>query len=253
MILTTNYLSKFLELQNLNLIIVGKYISFINDTIQLSSFKTVHTNSIDYRKRNHIYYVSIEPIKHKQGLIDLLKDICISSNYYTDNTCKKIIILIGFDTLKNIYQQSIKTIMDTYYISCVFILHINYHSKVYSPLQSRCLVMTLPYKHIVDHTLDISYKRILTLLKEPNLPILKIRELCYMYYMNHTNSISLQELCVEKIGSNNYIPNPVKCNVIKDICQLNTLYKHSYRKSIFLEYMILCLFKHLQHYTYNLE
>ena len=71
--------------------------------------------------------------------------------------------------------------------------------------------------------------------------------------MDHRNSHGLQELWVKKIGSNNYIPNSIKYKVIRDICQLNVLYQHSYRKPIFLEYMILSLFKHLQHYTYNLE
>ena len=70
--------------------------------------------------------------------------------------------------------------------------------------------------------------------------------------MNHTHSTDLQKLLVERIGLNLYIPNSVKYAVVEDICRINQLYQHSYRKPIFLEFIIISLYKHLENYTYHL-
>jgi len=254
MILTTSLLSQILVHRNTNVIITGSNFKFIKDSLQLSTFKLIHMNDIDYHSYDNIYYLNIESIKKKIKVVDLLKEICIAPNFYSEQICKKVIILSNFNVLNYIYQQAIKTIIDTSYLSCMFLIHTRNLTSIDNNLKSRCLILSLPYAMTTDTTINIMYHKIITLLKGTltTKVIGTIREMSYMYYMNHTHSIDLQMMLVSHIGSNISIPNSIKEQVIKDICRINVLYQHSYRKPIFLEFMIISLFKHLENYTYNL-
>ena len=110
----------------------------------------------------------------------------------------------------------------------------------------------IPKKDITD---EIVYKKIIKLLKKDKITkhtISSIREICYMYYMNRRECTSLLQLIVKNVGDNLYIPNCIKLDLVSELTDVNKMYQNSYRKPIFLEYAIVCLFKHLENYSYNL-
>jgi len=240
--------------RNINILLHGINISFINSCIELPSYRRIKFHKLDYFVREGIYYIDICRYKDKKKVIALLEEVCVSPNFYSKDSFNKSIILINFDKLRGIYQQSIKTIVDKSYLSCAFILHgINLNS-IDKNIISRFLVLSLPIKIQSNVTTQLTMDKIVRLLKKPiNKKVMKtIREICYMYYMDHKNSIDLQRLIIQRICSNYYLPNPIKYAIVDELSSINHLYQHSYRKPIFLEWIILCLFKHLQNYTTNL-
>ena len=88
----------------------------------------------------------------------------------------------------------------------MYILHTSNINKIDHNIKSRCQYFTLPT--IVDNEItdEISYHKIIKLLKKhlTKKSIESIRELSYYYYMNHKDSESLQKLLVSGIGSNIY-------------------------------------------------
>ena len=74
-----------------------------------------------------------------------------------------------------------------------------------------------------------------------------------MYYMNHETSNELQKFIVDRLGDHLVLPNDIRYNIVKDIADINHKYRYSYRKPIFLETIIYCLFKHLENYNINHE
>ena len=254
MFLNEGIITKTLELRNINVLLYGDNIQYLYNLIHNNKFKKCNSYNIDYLTYQDIYYISIKK-SCKLNLLELLKEICISPNYYNNIVQKKVIILINLHELNSTYQQSIKTIIDNSYLSCIFIIHTDTLNLIDRNIVDRFIVFSLPTMTKKDDTILITYNRIIKLLKQNKLNktvIETIREMAYMYYMNHTHSTDLQRLFVEKIGLNLYIPNSVKYKVVEDMCRINNLYQHSYRKPIFLEFIIISLYKHLENYTYNL-
>ena len=254
MFLNEGIITKTLELRNINVLLHGDNIQYLYNLMHNNKFKKCNSYNIDYLTYQDIYYISIKK-SCKLNLLELLKDICISPNYYNNIVQKKVIILINLHELNSTYQQSIKTIIDNSYLSCVFIIHTDTLNLIDRNIVDRFIVFSLPTTTKQDDTILITYNRIIKLLKQNTLNkkvIETIREMAYMYYMNHTHSVELQRLFVEKIGSNAYIPNSVKYKLVEDMCRINKYYQHSYRKPIFLEFIIISLYKHLENYTYNL-
>jgi len=254
MIITKQILRNIISDRNINIIIHGSDISFITSYIQLASYKSVQSHKLYYYIYDCYYYIDVSKCKQKKNLIDLLKEVCISPNFYSKNNSKKVIILVNFDKLTSIYHQSIKTIVDTSYLSCLFILHATNLNSIDKNILSRFLVLSLPIKIQSNVTTQLTMDKLVCLLKKPvnKKTIDTIREICYMYYMNHKDSVDLQRIIIQRIGSNYYLPNPIKYAIVDELATINYLYQHSYRKPIFLEWIIYSLFKHLQHYTTNL-
>ena len=265
MIITDNIIKKLLYHRNTSILLQGTCskcmklfdygADFGKDNISKDNIsKDNILYDIPFTVKNNIYYISILK-KHKKNISNLLKDITKSPNYYDNKIQKKIIILLNFQELTTTYQQAIKTIIDTSYLSCIFILHTSNLNFVDRNIVSRVIYFTLPEHIIQDDTIEITYQKIIKIIKQNTLTskvVDTIRELSYMFYMNHTHSTDLQKLLVERIGLNLYIPNSVKYAVVEDICRINQLYQHSYRKPIFLEFIIISLCKHLENYTYHL-
>jgi len=244
-------MNKITYFRNTNIIITGNK-GVLNDLVGKSNYKFV-SNKHYYTHLGN-FYIDIITCK-KQELIDVLKEICVSPNYYSETVQKKLIIIVNFHLLRSMYQQSIKTIIDRTYNNCSFIIHTNNINSIDRNIISRFIVFNLLNESKHDETLQITYNKIIKLLKGDKLNkdvIITIRELSYMYYMNHTHSTDLQKLLVKRIGSNLYIPNSIKYKLVEDLCRINALYQHSFRKPIFLEFIIISLFKHLEHYTTNL-
>jgi len=251
MILTKLIINKVLDLRNINIIVHGTNIKLFNTLIN----KQLYNKTDNYLSYQGCYYIDVQ-LLNKSELIEFLKRICITCNYYhTDTVKKKLIILTNFQLLNAMYQQSIKTIIDISYLTSTFIVHTTRLNFINRNILSRFVVFSLPNIPTNDATLQITYNKIIKFLKKGTLnsKVMEgIRELSYMYYMNHTHSTDLQKLLIKRIGSNSYIPNSIKYKVVEDICRINVLYQHSYRKPIFFEFIIISLFKHLEHYTYNL-
>ena len=251
MIINEHTLKHIIQHKNINIIINGTHLDGFNRLINLDRYKYISEKQ--YSVYNGHFYIDV--INFKKEIIHVLKDICVSPNYYGESIQKKVVIVVNFHLLHSIYQQSVKNIIDTSYNNSLFIIHTNNINSIDRNIISRFLVFSLPCKSLTDETLHITYNKIIRLLKDNTLNktvIETIRGLSYMYYMNHTHSIDLQQMFVSNIGSNLSLPNSIKEQVIKDICRINVLYQHSYRKPIFLEFMIISLFKHLENYTYNL-
>ena len=267
MILTQSLLHKIINYQNQNIIIRGTNIKILYDFIR--GYNTHIEYNTTYKHKDNIYLLDTNHLKTKSQLIDLLKKICISPDYFSDKINKKIcispdyfsdkinkkvIILLHVDSMNQLLFQQVKSLIDLTFMTSIFILHFTNNNLITPSISSRFLIVNVPNKNNDDKTLEITYKKIIKLLKKRLTckSIQSIREICYMYYMNHTDSLDLQKMIVEEIGSNRYLPNQVKSDVIEDITSINKIYSYSYRKSIFLECIIYSLFKHLENYTYNL-
>lgn len=250
MIINNTFLSRWEEIQYPNILIYGPNKEYLTNYFDLSKFNIINNK---FYKNESIYIFNIEKYKEKKKLLDDITKIIKTINHFGEDN-KKTIIILHIDKLSNIYQHSLKEIITKSYLTTVFLVYsINLYSVDLS-LRGVLLNMSLPIYERGDSTIDITYKKIIKLLKRPikKTTIENIRELSYYYYIAHKDSNSLQRYIVMMIGQNSYLPNKIKMNIVKDIAELNHQYQHSYRKPIFLEAIIMCLFKHLENYTTNL-
>ena len=133
MIITDNIIKKLLYHRNTSILLQGscsKCMKLFNYGADLGKDNISKDNiskdnilyDIPFTVKNNIYYIPILK-KNKKNISNLLKDITKSPNYYDNKIQKNIIILLNFQELTTTYQQAIKTIIDTSYLSCIFILH----------------------------------------------------------------------------------------------------------------------------------
>lgn len=244
MILTESIFKKILSYRNINIIVSGS-------TKLLTNFNTVtkEYNTIEYKQYEDIYI--IDCMIKKPNIMDLLTELSMSPNYYSKTICKKVIILLNIHSLNKATLLMIKGIIDKSYLSVCYILHTQYINQLDRTLQSRCILFSLPPTIDEDDTIMITYNSIIKLVKQPvtKQSIDDIRQICYMYYMNHTSSIELQKYIVEQLKTMKTLPNEIKYRIIHDMCDINYIYNYSYRKPLYLECIIYCLFKHLENYT----
>ena len=246
MILNKSIFNKLLVNRNLNIIVHG------NDTSIFSVLKINKKNSynIEYSENNDIYLIDIKPSK-TNDLINLITEFSASPNYYNSELRKKVFILLNVQNLNKSLTLKIKSIAESSYETSSFIIHCRRINQLDINIRNRFLTFSLPNKMNNDETILITYQNILKLI---SLGINKktiedIREICYMYYMNHNSSIELQQYIVKNICKSVTLPAKVKHDAIKDIVNVNHLYGYSYRKPLYLEYIIYSLFKHLEYYT----
>jgi len=249
MIVTEAFLTRWKNLQTPSIIVYGPNSSFIHTLVSTDEFTKVTDNSIPYAKSKSWYVFDILRCKKKSALLDLLRELCTGTDYYSDQA-KKTIVIINLDKVNRIYQHQLKTLINVSYQTCVFLLHTNTLYSLDAVFRQQFIALTLPPSDTIDTTIGITYRKIMTLLEKPlsTVSMQKIRDIAYYYYMNHTDSQELQRFIVCRIGEGS-LPQSVKMNVFEDICKINTLYQHSYRKPIFLEYIIVSMCKHM---NYNL-
>lgn len=246
MILDETFLNKLLINRNLNIIIHGFDTSIFNS---LKLDKKISHN-IDYNESNDIYLIDNKSSK-KNDLIDLIIEFTSSPNYYNSEIIKKVIILLNVQNLNKDATLKIKSISESSYGAASFIIHTKRINQLDINIRDKFLILSLPMKINNDETILITYRKILKFISLGlnKKTIEDIRELCYMYYMNHNSSIELQQYIVKKICNSISLPAKVKYDAIKDIVDVNHLYGYSYRKPLYLEYIIYSLFKHLEYYT----
>jgi hypothetical protein len=246
MIFNESIFNKLLVNRNLNIIVHG------NDTSIFSVLKQDKkiSHNIEYRENNDIYLIDIKPSKNND-LIELITDFSASQNYYNSEIRKKVFILLNVQNLNKPLTLKIKSISESSYETSSFIIHSKRINQLDINIRNRYLIFSLPTKVNNDETILITYQKILKFISLGlnKKTIEYIRELCYMYYMNHNSSIDLQQYIVKNICNSISLPNKVKYDAIKDIVDVNHLYRYSYRKPLYLEYIIYSLFKHLEYYT----
>ena len=250
MIFNSLFLDKIIHYRNINVIVHGSN----TDVFNLPKLETKQNYNIEYKQLDDIFIIDNKPTK-KNKSYDLINEISSSLNYYGAKIQKKVIILLNIQNLNMTNLQKIKSITENSYESCCYILHVQNINILDLNIQSRFLILSLPKLEIKDDTIEITYNRILNLIKKKTTKktIEDVREICYMYYMNHTNSVELQKYLLIKLSDMIILPNQIKYDIVKDICDINYKYRYSYRKPIFLETIIYCLFKHLEHYNINHE
>ena len=252
MIISATFISNWLKYKNTNLIVHGKNISYILDYFETDKFNKVNDKNITYQYLNSVFIFNFNK-KMNNNLIDKLREICSSINYYDENF-KNVFILLNFTMLNTKYKRMIKTIINNSYETSIYMIHTNNLSSLDNNFYDQFLVLHLPPMITMDKIIEITYNKIIDLIKQPlsTQVIEKMKEITYYYYITYKDSIDLQRFIVKQIGKNNYLPNKIKMNIVKDIAELNHQYQYSYRKPIFLEAIIMCLFKHLENYTTNL-
>lgn len=245
MIFNKSILNKLLVNRNLNIIVHG------NDTSIFSVLKINKkiSHNIEYSENNDIYLIDIKPSK-TNDLINLIIDFSTSHNYY-NSELRKVFILLNVQNLNKSLTLKIKSIAESVYETSSFIIHSRRINQLDINIRNRYLTFSLPNKMNNDETILITYQNILKLISLGlnKKTIEDIREICYMYYMNHNSSVELQQYIVKKICKSITLPSKVKYDAIKDIVEVNHLYGYSYRKPLYLEYIIYSLFKHLEYYT----
>ena len=248
MILTNEFILKWLDNQYPNILVYGPY-NYITNCLNLK----IYNKTSNYLRFESTYVFDSTSYKNKKELIDDIKSIIYSMNHY-DIKHKKNIIILNIQLLNNIYQRSIKTLINNSYKTSIFMIHSMKIYSVDSLLRNQLICMNIPESSSIDNTNIICYNKIIKYIKTPitSQTINKIKELSYYYYMYHKDSVGFQRYIIKQIGQNNYLPNKIKIDIVKDITELNHHYQYSYRKPIFLEAIIMCLFKHLENYTTNL-
>ena len=250
MLFSTDILTKFIHLRNLNIVVHGSDLSLFTtlDYDKKTSF------SIDFKQKGDIYYIDCPSCK-KNMLIDLIDELTKSPNYYCEKIQKKVIFLLNLQQCNLITIQKIKSMVEGRFETACFLLHFKQYSDIDISIKHKFVLFHLPSLLVEDDTISISYNRIIQLIKQPftNKTITEVRDICYMYYMNHETSNELQKFIVDRLGDHLVLPNDIRYNIVKDIADINHKYRYSYRKPIFLETIIYCLFKHLENYNINHE
>lgn len=246
MIFNQSIFDKLLINRNLNIIVHG------NDTIIFGVLKLYkkESHNIEYSENNDVYLIDIKASK-TNDLINLITDFTSSKNYYNSKLRKKVFILLNVQNLNKSLTLKIKSIAESSYETSSFIIHSKRINQLDINIRNRFLIFSLPVKINNDETVLITYQKIIKFISLGlnKKTIEGIRELCYMYYMNHNSSIDLQQYIVKNICNSISLPAKVKYDAIKDIVDVNHLYGYSYRKPLYLEYIIYSLFKHLEYYT----
>ena len=252
MIFTQKIYDTYCKNKNSNILVYGNNLHTINHIINKEKYLQFDYHTYIYHKFRSNYIIDLSHFKDKHIFLEFLIEITTSINHYNTES-KKNIILFNIQIPNDLILKSIQTIIDKSYITSVFLIHTT-KLHLLSNLKNNYSKFSLSLIPLTDQTNDISYKKIIKLLRSKLTveKIEQIRELSYHYYMNHKSSIELQKMLVVMIGNNPYIPNPIKYQFISDIAKLNTIYKYSFRKPIYFESMIISLFKNLEHYTTNL-
>ena len=253
MIFTESFLTKLLKQRNLNIILHGANLDLMN-SLKLDTKFDYNTH---YKETNGVYLVNVDYSK-KQPSMDLIKQISASPNFYNEIIQKKVIIILNLQNMSKGNIHKLKSICERSYENICFILHSDNINKLDYNIRSRYLSLALPptlTSTIPDETIQITYNNIHSVIKQPlnKQTIETIREICYMYYMNHTNSLDLQLYILSQLGKMIILPNQIKFTIVKDIADINHKYRFSYRKPIYLESIIYCLCQHLQYYNIDSE
>lgn len=147
-----NYLNKAINSYNIpNLLLFGKDIGTIdmylkdvlNSKFKIISNKDTRIKDINYKYNNVYYEFNMKNIYKNDNFIEVINDIIICKDYYSDLSYK-IIILNQFNDIKVSLQNILRVTIEKFRITTVFIIITNNYSNIIEPLKSRCLMVRVP-------------------------------------------------------------------------------------------------------------
>lgn len=112
----------------------------LNSNYNINSLTTIKSYDVNYNKTN-IYYEFNIMNNNYENIIKIIKEICISKDYYSEFK-KKIIILNNYIISKK-KQNILRVIIEKYYSSSVFIIITNNYGSIIEPLKSRFLCLRI--------------------------------------------------------------------------------------------------------------
>ncbi len=253
MLVSTTFITNYLASRQFHLYLRGNS-EWLNSHIK---HRSTHTQPIHYESINSVFWFDYSYLSSKQDKlksISFIDELTKSTNIFYRDSLPKLLCLLYCDNLPMNILIKLKLWTETRYQQCRFLFHSQ--SKQLTCLLNRCLFMQIPpyideSKQLIE---SLFYKRWLKIFRDPisSTTLSNLRELCYMYHLQSEDSTPFQKYLVKQIGSNEYLPNPLKYKIVHDITYLNHLYQTSYRKSLYLEAILYSVFKHLQHYKTNL-
>lgn len=224
-----NYLQKMINSDNIpNLLLFGKDISTID--IQLKDLldknfkiifnKNIIIEDITYKYNNVYYEFNMKNIKKNDNFINVLNDIIICKNHYSDFPYK-IIILNQFNDIKITLQNILRVTFEKFRITTIFIIITNNYSNIIEPLKSRCLKLRFPI-------LTLEEKRKI-IYNNMNLKDITLNILDNVYNLNNEMSI-IEYLKLDK-KINYKFPYELLVDELLNITRKG-LYNKSYHKKI---------------------
>ena len=253
MLVSTTFITNYLASRQFHLYLRGNS-KWLNSHIK---HRSTHTQPIHYESIDSVFWFDYSYLSSKQDKlksISFIDELTKSTNIFYRDSLPKLLCLLYCDNLPMNILIKLKLWTETRYQQCRFLFHSQ--SKQLTCLLNRCLFMQIPpyidkSKQLIN---SLFYKRWLKIFRDPisSTTLSNLRELCYMYHLQSEDSTPFQKYLVKQIGSNEYLPNPLKYKIVHDITYLNHLYQTSYRKSLYLEAILYSVFKHLQHYKTNL-
>lgn len=210
-------------------------------------------------------YYQINNYVKKNNLIDFIKSICATDNYYVETN--KYIIIINITDL--FIQNSLRVVIEKYR-HIKYIIAVDNLSKIINPIRSRFICIRCPNDNIYDiyksfdnicltdllkHKYS-SVKHITQLIETNNLnksniidivinyilridTLEKIREISYLTI---SSGIPLDKLIIKLLKillNDNRITNSKKYKLVKIFKNFNIDYKKSYYKTIHFEKLLL--------------
>ncbi len=118
----------------------AKNIKCINKTFKINS-KDVE---IPYFYSNHHIEILVGDMTNytRNILPEIIKTIGATRNILNNNC--KVLILHGAEQMDSFTQNMMRRFFETYYKTCRFILVTKYLNRIIKPLQSRCLLISVP-------------------------------------------------------------------------------------------------------------
>tara|TARA_B100001287_G_scaffold271471_1_gene271798 strand:- start:796 stop:1713 length:918 start_codon:yes stop_codon:yes gene_type:complete len=220
-----NYLNKAINSYNIpNLLLFGKDISTIdiylkdllNSKFKIISNKDTTIKDINYKHNNVYYEFNMTNIYKNDNFIEVINDIIICKDYYSDLSYK-IIILNQFNDIKVSLQNILRVTIEKFRITTVFIIITNNYSNIIEPLKSRCLNLRFPI------LTDEEKRKIIY--KNMNLKDITLNVLDNVYNLNNEISI-IKYLNLDKKINYNY-PSDILVNEL-----INTIRSGLYNKNI---------------------
>ena len=224
-----NYLKKAINCDNLpNLLLFGKDISTIdiqlkdilNKKFKIIFNKSIISKDINYKYNNVYYEFNMKNIYKNDNFINVLNDIIICKNYYSELSYK-IIILNQFNNIKISLQNILRVTFEKFRITTIFIIITNNYSNIIEPLKSRCLNLRFP--------IITSEEKRQIIYKNMNLKDITLNIFDNVYNLNNEMSI-IEYLKIDK-NINYKFPSELLADELLNITRKG-LYNKSYHKKI---------------------
>ena len=252
--------------------------SILNDL----SNKTQVKKNIDYHVTiySNFYYFNSNTIFHKLRFIQYIKDIIGSYDYYNNKI--KYIVIDNYENISEYIQNCLKVVIEKSYLTTKFIFITNNLSKIIPAIKSRCISVRLPSPTIYDKMIYLKYKKkntindfllyekckkndLFTLLTKNynNDKLKEYTDIIILFFKSKMNlsllkkirniscevksiDIPINQLLI-KILDQLFEHNLFNKDIIKIISEYEHSLQFSYREIIYIESLILNLYKVINH------